>query len=159
MALLEPYHRTVAQRLRTPELSPGLLWYIGPETRQAGCGRAKIGGMARRKTAAAARPSPPADAKAGAALVRQFVVGLFDRRDGNGVNWKLVAETLFKAAFDVLDKLPEDDRRAMARRVHAGAYDRVAGNRAGEEAEKPKPPVEAANAVVFAKASRPHPPR
>jgi len=103
-------------------------------------------------------PLPPADAEAGAALVHQAAVKLFDRRDGNGVNWKLVAETLFKAAFDVLDKLPEEDRRAMARRVHAGAYDRAAGNRAGEEAEKPKPPVEASNAVVFAKASRPRPP-
>lgn len=116
-------------------------------------------GMARPAKKRRAVPSPPADAAAGAALVRQFVVALFDRRDGNGVNWKLVAETLFRAAFDVLDKLPDEDRRAMARRVHTGAYDRAAGNTAGEEAEKPKPPVEASKAVVFAKASRPRPPR
>jgi hypothetical protein len=78
---------------------------------------------------------------------------------GNGVNWTLIAETLFKAAFEILDKLPEEDRRTMARRIHTGAYDRAVGNRAAEEAGNAKPPVESSNAVVFAKASRPHPPR
>jgi DNA-directed RNA polymerase specialized sigma24 family protein len=98
--------------------------------------------MAKRKTAVARLPSPPADATAGAALVRQFVVALFDRRDGNGVNWRVIAETLFKAAFDVLDRLPDDQRQALARRVYTGAYDRAAGNRAGETGGSESPAVE-----------------
>jgi hypothetical protein len=63
--------------------------------------------------------------------VHEFAVKLFDRQDGEGVNWRMIAETLFKAAFDVLDRLPEDQKRAVARRVHEGAYDRMAGNAAG----------------------------
>jgi hypothetical protein len=59
-------------------------------------------------------------------------VKLFDRQDGEGVDWCLIGETLFKAAFDVLDRLPADDplkrKHALARRVHAGAYDRISGN-------------------------------
>jgi hypothetical protein len=116
-------------------------------------------GMAKRAKITPALPSPPADATAGAVLVRQFVVKLFDRRDGEGVNWKLVAETLFKVAFDVLDRLPQDDKLTMARRVHAGAYERAAGNRAGQGAETGNPPVAPSNAVVFLKASQPRPPR
>src|SRR5271165_6274125 len=90
----------------------------------------------------------PADAAAGAALVVQFVVKLFDRRDGEGVNWRMIAETLFKAAFDVLDRLPDDQRQALARRVHAGAYDRAAGNREGERGEGKAPAVELAKATA-----------
>lgn len=116
--------------------------------------------MARRKTTPRAVPSPPADAVAGAALVHQFVVKLFDQRDGNGVNWKLVAETLFKAAFDVLDRLPQDDKRSIARRVHTGAYDRAAGNRVGEaDKDKAQPMPPPSRAAVFLKAAKPHPPR
>jgi hypothetical protein len=34
-------------------------------------------------------------------------VKLFDRRDGEGVDRRMLTEILFKAAFDVLDRLPE----------------------------------------------------
>lgn len=100
----------------------------------------------------------PADAAAGAALVVQFVVKLFDRHDGEGVNWRVIAETLFKAAFDVLDRLPEDQKQAVARRVYTGAYDRAAGNREGEEGGSKSPAVEAPKAKAE-KAPRPHAPR
>ena len=74
------------------------------------------------------RPGPPASAKDGAASVITAAVKLFDRQDGNGVDKRLLAEILFHAAFDALDRLPEDQKKALARRVHAGAYDRLSGN-------------------------------
>ena len=36
-----------------------------------------------------------------------------------------MAESLFKAAFVMLDGLPDDVRQSVARRVHAGAYSRM----------------------------------
>jgi hypothetical protein len=80
--------------------------------------------MARRRSTAP--PAQPA-ATDGAAAVRQYLVKLHDRQDGQGVDWRVIAETLFKAAFDGLDRLPEDQRRALALRVHEGAYRRAAG--------------------------------
>jgi hypothetical protein len=67
-------------------------------------------------------------------------------------------ETLFKAAFDVLDRLPDDQRQALARRVYTGAYDRAAGNREGDAGEGKAPAVEAPKAKAE-KAPRPHAPR
>jgi len=101
----------------------------------------------------------PADADAGAPLVRQFVVKLFDRQDGEGVNWRMIAETLFKAAFDVLDRLPDDQRQALARRVYTGAYDRAAGNGAGDDAGEGKSPAVEPSKAKAEKAPRPHAPR
>jgi hypothetical protein len=46
-------------------------------------------------------------------------IELFDRGEGEAANWPLVAETLFKAAFEALDK-------SLLRRVNAGSYDRLA---------------------------------
>lgn len=69
--------------------------------------------------------APPASAAEGAAHVRDFVVKLYDRQDGQGVDWRLVAETLFRASFDMLDKLPDDACRTVARRVHEGSYGRM----------------------------------
>ena len=60
--------------------------------------------------------------------MRQYLVKLHDRQDGQGVDWRVIAETLFRAAFDVLDKLPEDQRRKLALRIHEGAYRRAAGD-------------------------------
>ena len=82
--------------------------------------------MARRPTAPPRPPGPPSAAE-GAARVRQFVVKLFDRQDGQGVDWHMIDEILFRAAFDVLDRLPEDEKRAVARRVYTSAYDRASG--------------------------------
>lgn len=61
----------------------------------------------------------------GATIARQAVVKLYDKGDGQGVDWRLVANTLFKAAFEVLDRLPPDACRSVAARVHEGAYWRV----------------------------------
>lgn len=60
-----------------------------------------------------------------AAVARAAVVRLLDKGDGQGVDWRAVADALFKAAFDVLDRLPDDACRSVARRVHAGSYERV----------------------------------
>jgi hypothetical protein len=59
-------------------------------------------------------------------------VKLFDRRDGAGVENRLLASILFTAAFDVLDRITDaDQKKALARRVHAGAYERMEGNAEG----------------------------
>src|ERR1700732_1883249 len=84
----------------------------------------------RKARSTAARPQKkPADSEAGAALVRKFAIKLFDRDEGEAANWKLIAETLFKAAFDALDRSPDDASRvALLRRVHAGSYARLAAD-------------------------------
>ena len=82
--------------------------------------------MRKGRSTAARTPKKPADAEAGAALVRKFAIKLFDRDDGDAANWKLIAETLFKAAFDALDRSPDDASRVvLLRRVHTGSYDRL----------------------------------
>jgi hypothetical protein len=89
--------------------------------------------MTRRRTQPPRPPSgPPASAKDGAAAVLKAAVKLFDRQDGAGVDNRLLAEILFHAAFGVLDRLPDDQKQALARRVHAGAYDRASGNSEGD---------------------------
>src|SRR5438309_11568656 len=80
------------------------------------------------KRSTAPPPQPPANAAEGAAGVRGLVMKLFDRQDGDGANWRLCAESLFRVAFEALDRLPDDQKKALAGRVHAGAYDRVSGN-------------------------------
>ena len=77
-------------------------------------------------------PGPPASIREGAAAVIKAATKLFDRQDGEGVDRRLLAEILFKAAFETLDRLPEAQKQAIARRVHAGAYDRVSGNSDGD---------------------------
>lgn len=88
--------------------------------------------MGRKFRSTAPPPAPPANAAEGAARVRGLVMKLFDKGDGDGANWRLLAESLFKAAFDGLDRLPDDQKQALARRVHAGAYERMAGHAEGE---------------------------
>lgn len=82
--------------------------------------------MPKRRTQPPRPPAaPPATAEAGAALICAYAVKLFDRQHGEGANWPLLAASLFRAGFEVLDKLPDDACRKLAGRVHAGAYDRV----------------------------------
>jgi hypothetical protein len=59
-------------------------------------------------------------------------------RPGRRGSGKLEAdpETLFKAAFDALDRSPDDASRvALLRRVHAGSYDRLTADRAAIETQ------------------------
>jgi hypothetical protein len=82
--------------------------------------------MRKGRSTAARTPKKPADAEAGAVLVRKFAIKLFDRDEGEAANWRLIADTLFKAAFDALDRSPDDaSRTALLRRVNAGSYDRL----------------------------------
>jgi hypothetical protein len=84
----------------------------------------------RKGRSAARTPKKPADAEAGAVLVRKFAIKLFDREEGEATNWPLIANTLFKAAFDALDRSPDDaSRAALLRRVNAGSYDRPAATK------------------------------
>ena len=90
--------------------------------------------MRKGRSTAARTPKKPAGVDAGAALVRKFAIKLFDRDEGEAANWKLIAETLFKAAFDALDRSPDDACRvALLRRVHAVSYDRMTADPAASE--------------------------
>src|ERR1700704_2219160 len=90
--------------------------------------------MRKPRSTAARTPKKPADAQAGAVLVRKFAIKLFDRDEGEAANWKLIAETLFKAAFDALDRSPDDASRvALLRRVNTGSYDRLTADPAASE--------------------------
>jgi hypothetical protein len=81
-------------------------------------------------------PKKPVDAVAGAELVRKFAIKLFDREEGEAANWPLIADTLFKAAFDALDRSPDDaSRAALLRRVNTGSYDRLAVDPAAGKTE------------------------
>ena len=85
--------------------------------------------MRKPRSTAAKTPKKPADAEAGAVLVRKFAIKLFDRDEGEAANWPLIADTLFKAAFYALDKSPDDASRvSLLRRVNAGSYDRLAAD-------------------------------
>ncbi len=101
--------------------------------------------------------APPASAAEAAPHVRHFTVKLLDRQDGEGVNKQMIAETLFLAAFDALDRLPEDEARSVARRVHEGSYNRMTGDGAtGSDAIEAHPSAAPAG---FPKQARPRPPR
>jgi hypothetical protein len=117
----------------------------------------------RRRTAPPPPPSgPPKSLKEGAAAVIRAATRLFDRQDGEGVEKRLLAEILFTAAFDVLDRIgDEEQRRKLARRVHAGAYERmegkadggfVAGNEGPSRDNEPSP-------GAGARSPEPRPPR
>ena len=94
--------------------------------------------MRKRRSPAARTPKKPATAEAGALLVRRYAIKLFDRNEGEAANWPLIAETLFKAAFDALDKSPDDMRRTMLlRHVHAGSYERLAADPATNKTQVP----------------------
>jgi hypothetical protein len=83
-----------------------------------------------RSYTARSAPKKPADAAAGAAHVRKFMIKLFDREDGMAADWPLIAETLLAVAFDALDRAPADPRvLPLLRRTHSGSYDRLTADR------------------------------
>ncbi|MCZ0963496.1 hypothetical protein [Paracoccus benzoatiresistens] len=58
------------------------------------------------------------------------MIGLFDRQDGAAADWALISETLFTAAFEAIEAVPDETRRlALLRRVHEGSYNRLVGNK------------------------------
>jgi hypothetical protein len=79
---------------------------------------------------------PPASTKAGGAAVLKAAVKLFDPGDGNGVDWRMMAEVLFFAAFDALDRLPDDQRHRIAKSVESGAFKRYSAADAEEFAAR-----------------------
>ena len=54
----------------------------------------------------------PANADDAAERIRKFVVQLFMRDDGDGVDWSspIIAEALFKLAFYAIDRMPGGQR-------------------------------------------------
>ena len=63
------------------------------------------------------------------ALVRAYTIKLFEKGDGRAVDWPVLAQLLFKVAFEVVGELPNDERmRKVLRRVEVGVYDRLVGN-------------------------------
>lgn len=72
--------------------------------------------------------APPSTPEDGAKRLAALIPQVFDRKDGSGADWPLVAESLFRSAFATLDRLPPDERRKLATRVHEGAYHRMTGD-------------------------------
>jgi hypothetical protein len=114
--------------------------------------------MARRTSPPRPPAVPPADAEAGAALVCEFVVKLYDRQNGKGVNWEEIAATLFRASFDALRELPPPRKQAFANRVHQRSYEAMTDDpepsNSGPAAADPAP----SNTAGF-KSLHPNPPR
>ena len=76
-----------------------------------------------RRTAPPRAPAiPPRSAEEGAARVAAAVVPIFDSKDGHGANWRMMCLSVFLAGFQMLEKLPEDDRRKIAARIQERVY-------------------------------------
>lgn len=85
--------------------------------------------MARGKRNTRAGAPKATDAETGAIAVRKYMIGLFDREDGRAANWPLIADTLFRAAFEALDEIPEQAQPdKLLQSVHEAAYDRIVKN-------------------------------
>jgi hypothetical protein len=83
----------------------------------------------RRRTGARRPPKKPQDAASGALYVRQFMLKLYDREDGNAADWPLIAETLPREAFYALDQASMDPRATLLLRgIHSDSYDRLTAN-------------------------------
>jgi hypothetical protein len=79
-----------------------------------------------RKTRSAPKPRRPASVDEAVERIRKFVVQLFMRDDGEGVDWSIIAEALLKAGFHALDRMPRDRRvYTLLRRVEIGATNRL----------------------------------
>jgi hypothetical protein len=81
-----------------------------------------------RKGRSATKSKRPASVEDAVERIRKFVVELFMRADGEGVDWSspMIAEALLKLGFHALDRMPRDSRRyALLRRVEMGVYNRM----------------------------------
>ena len=87
---------------------------------------AHIGARVRRTRAPQRRPETVAE---GVAWLRVYAVQLFEREMGREADWPVIAQTMFAAAFSVLDEAKGGDRAlSVLRRVEAGLYNRLAHN-------------------------------
>lgn len=84
-------------------------------------------------------PKPPVNSAEGGKRIQAMAVQMFDRKDGTGADWRLLTESLFRAAFDQLDKLPEAERNPIAAKVHAGAYERFLATEAARTGDTSGP--------------------
>jgi hypothetical protein len=58
--------------------------------------------------------------------IREFVLQLFIRDDGEGVDWSMIAAALFRLAFYAVDRMPGGQRRySLLYRVEEGALNRI----------------------------------
>jgi hypothetical protein len=81
-----------------------------------------------RKSRSATKSKRPASVEDAVERIRKFVVQLFVRDDGDGVDWStpIIAEALLKLGFHALDRMPRDSRRyALLRRAEMGVYNRI----------------------------------
>lgn len=60
--------------------------------------------------------------------VSKFMIKLFDRKDGEAADWSMIAETLSLAMFEIADKLPANNARALRSRIHEQSYDAAAAD-------------------------------
>ena len=71
----------------------------------------------------------PETVKDGAELVEQHALKIFNRADGQAVDWSLMAECLFLIAYRCLDKSVDPARRqSILHWLESATYDRIAGN-------------------------------
>jgi hypothetical protein len=81
-----------------------------------------------RKSRSPKKPQRPANADDAAESIRKFIIQLFVREDGDGVDWSspIIAGALFKLAFYAIDRMPGGQRRyRLLYRVEECAYDRL----------------------------------
>jgi hypothetical protein len=80
------------------------------------------------KSRPAKKPRRPASVEDAVERIRKFVVQLFMRDDGDGVDWDnpMICEAVLKVGFHVFDRLPRGPRRyALLRRIEMGVYNRM----------------------------------
>jgi hypothetical protein len=118
--------------------------------------------MNRRTTSPRQPAAPPATAAEGAAFVRDYAVKLYDRQDGQGVDWRQVAGSLLKAGLDALDNIPEDRQVAFLDRLQIQVYERMEAAKNIDAAPSNSSPSAAdrmPSNTTGLKSPRPRPPR
>src|SRR5271157_984850 len=97
-----------------------------------------------RKSRSAPKSKRPASVEDAVERIRKFVVQLFMRDDGEGVDWSspIIAEALLKLAFQAIDRIPGGQRRySLLRRIEMGVYNRMTVLVTESYAEAGPPPI------------------
>lgn len=94
------------------------------------------------------KTAPPATAEEGAGRVLTAAIQLFDRKDGTGAPWQIMAEAIFRAGFSACAKLDEEPRRRLLARIHAAAYERLSAT-GGDDSMTHAPDAKASPAAAF----------